>query len=404
MLTASLVLAVAMAGPDIAPDAKATIDRVVTYYKGIPGASASMQLKAPMPGMPGMTTKYTAVKPNQFTMQQQMGPGMGDLQIVSNGKTAWSCIAAENIYSEQAAPKTLMEVEKLAPMSGLPEFFFPLLSADPAKNLFKDMGKVSSGGTKTINGKTYDVLVLTPKAGGLIPTEISIEMIFAQSKTPWLHTVYFKVPAELAGGQPMTLEMQLSDWKPLKAGEGNFAFKAPDGAEKVDDLFQHLMAEAPDPPGDEAIKEMQGKPAPDFSLEDLDGNTVTLASLRGKTVILDFFATWCGPCKAGMPVLIDIAKARASDDVELWVIDVNEPKETITSFLESNRWDINVLLMGDSDVGSKYNVGGIPHTVVIGPDGTIQLIEVGFMGREHTEKVINEAIDKARTGKVADAA
>jgi hypothetical protein len=69
--------------------------------------------------------------------------------------------------------------------------------------------------------------------------------------------------------------------------------------------------------------------------------------------------------------------------------------------LKKSGWSLNVLLAGDSKISKAYGVGGIPHTVVIGPDGIVQLIEVGFMGKEHTEKAINGAIDKAIGKKVA---
>ena len=138
-----------------------------------------------------------------------------------------------------------------------------------------------------------------------------------------------------------------------------------------------------------------GKPAPAFELKDTEGSTVSLESLKGKTVILDFFATWCGPCRKGMPVLMDIAEQRADEGVVLYAIDLDEPADKIKSFLEKQGWNLNVLMTGDSKVADEYMVGGIPHTVIVAPDGSLQFIEIGFRGKEHAEQQINQAIDKA---------
>jgi len=265
------------------------------------------------------------------------------------------------------------------------------------------MGSVTSGGIKTIDGVTYDVISMTPAEDNemLLPG-ITIDLAVAQGKQAWLHSATMTMVDPEGVQPPMTIVMAMQDWKVLKAGEANFTFKPTPDDEKVEDVFQVLFADQGGP-DDSALKAMEGKPAPDFSLTDIDGKTVSLASLKGKTVILDFFATWCGPCKQGMPVLMDIAKARSGDGVVLYAVDVDEPADKIRSFLTKKGWSLNVLLAGKSKISKAYNVGGIPHTVVIGPDGVIRLIEVGFMGRSHSDKTINAAIDEAIGKKVVTA-
>ena len=407
MLAATLVLAATFGAPTIANDAKPTIDRMFTFYKALPGASVKMAMKLPFPGAPDQVTAYTAIKPNQFTLFTDLTMmDAGELKVISDGTTAWISASNEHAYSEQPAPKTFADLHEVLPMgfAGPIDFFFALMSPDQNKAMFGMMDDVTSGGTKTIDDKTYDVIRMTPGQSEemMLPPGMTIDLNITQGKQAWLHSATMTMVDPAGQQPPMTLVLSMQDWKVLKAGEGNFVFKPAADDKKVDDVFEMLFA-GQEGPDDSALKDMEGQPAPEFSLTDIDGATVSLASLKGKTVILDFFATWCGPCKQGMPVLMDIAKARSNDGVVLFAVDVDEPADKIKSFLTKKGWSLNVLLAGKSKIGKAYKVNGIPHTVVIGPDGVVQMVEVGFMGRAHTEKAINGAIDKAIGKKVVTA-
>lgn len=408
MLATTLVLTTALGAPDIAPDAQPVLDRMFNYYKGLAGASATMSVRLPFPGAPEQKTTYSAIKPNKFKVVADLSMmDAGKVTMVSNGTHMWTVSEKEKVWSEDDAPKSFdaLGQEALGGMSGPVDTFFDLLTPDPAKSMLGDMKTVTFGGTKSIDDVTYDIVSMTPDPAKsmMLPEGVTIDLAITRGKTPWLHnaTLTFVDPA---GNQPpMTVTLKMGDWKVVKAGSEQFAFAPADDDKKVGDVFEELFAGGPDVPPEEQFEKMTGKPAPEFSLKDIDGNTVTLASLRGKTVILDFFATWCGPCKMGMPVLMDIAKARADDGVVLYVIDLDEPVDKLKEFLANKKWDLNMLMSGDSKVAQAYKVGGIPHTVVIGPKGNIHLIEVGFMGKEHTEKVINGAIDAALGKTVASA-
>jgi peroxiredoxin len=90
---------------------------------------------------------------------------------------------------------------------------------------------------------------------------------------------------------------------------------------------------------------------------------------------------------------MEIARERAADGVVLWTVDLREKPKIVKAFIEKSKWDLNVLLDPQGDVASKYGVRGIPHTVLIGPDGNVLLVEVGFMGEEHSMKLFNDAIN-----------
>jgi peroxiredoxin len=123
-----------------------------------------------------------------------------------------------------------------------------------------------------------------------------------------------------------------------------------------------------------------GRTAPDFVLQTLDGSKlVRLADMRGRNVVvLDFFATWCGPCRASMPELIEMAEQFKPDGMVLFAVNQQEGREKVSRMLQRmGNPQVNVLLDSDGRVGDSYGVDSIPRTVVIGRDGIIKAAYTG---------------------------
>lgn len=141
------------------------------------------------------------------------------------------------------------------------------------------------------------------------------------------------------------------------------------------------------------LKVAVGAAAPAFALKDIDGREVTLASLKGRVVLLDFWATWCGPCKAAMPAIQKIHEVYADRPVTVLGVDVWERKQDAgPTYFREKGFTYGCLLEGEQLAGA-YGVTAIPTLVVIDKSGQVGLIETGF-GPEG-EKTLRAAIDAA---------
>jgi peroxiredoxin len=123
----------------------------------------------------------------------------------------------------------------------------------------------------------------------------------------------------------------------------------------------------------------QGFLAPDFSLPDLAGQSVTLSDLRGQVVVLNIWATWCPPCRAEMPALQAVYADYAGRDLLVLAVNstVQDDPAAIAPFLAENGLTFPVLLDGDGTVTGAYQVRSLPTTFFIGRDGVIREVVVG---------------------------
>lgn len=133
-------------------------------------------------------------------------------------------------------------------------------------------------------------------------------------------------------------------------------------------------------------------PAVTFELEDLNGNLVSLSSLRGKVVFLNFWATWCSPCRAEMPSMEKLYNKFASRDFQIVAVDLQENKKQVSKFVADNGLTFKILLDKTGNVGAKYGARSIPTTYIIDKDGSVLARTLG--GREWDTSDVFDLFEK----------
>src|SRR3989304_5771432 len=133
-----------------------------------------------------------------------------------------------------------------------------------------------------------------------------------------------------------------------------------------------------------------GPPAPDFTLTSLDGKKVSLADYRGKVVLLNFFATWCPPCRAEMPDLEATYKELKSQGFEVVAVDLQEDQNTVSGYAKSLGLSFTIVLDRGADVFGQYRITGLPTSYFIDRDGVVREFIIGGMNK----KMIQQKVEK----------
>jgi thiol-disulfide isomerase/thioredoxin len=157
-------------------------------------------------------------------------------------------------------------------------------------------------------------------------------------------------------------------------------------------FFGFHMARRPGPEAPAILS--KSTPAPDFTLESLDGQNMRLSDFRGKAVLLNFWATWCGPCKIEMPWFVDLQKEYGPQGLQIVGVAMDDSsKEDIAKFAKEMGVNYPVLL-GKEAVGDEYGgVPALPETFFIGRDGKIVDKIIGLKGKGEIEDSIKKALD-----------
>ncbi len=352
-----------------------------------------------------VTQHLQAERPDKLAFMLESGPGGGEL--VSDGAEVTIFFKTMGKYLVQPVPEDQRTWDKLltnplaaAVLNGgnAAVITGAMLADDPAAKLLENVSSATYGGeVKLGDVQCHLIKVASEESDWQLWIEAGDKPIVRQF-VPDLSKAFAKM-AKGPQGNPafanlkVESNVQYSDWQenPQFAADA-FAFKAPDGAVRIEDLSELRGG------GPEAPHPLLAKPAPGIKLDLLGGGKLDLAALKDKNVvILDFWATWCGPCQRAMPVIEKVAAEYKEKGVLLYAVNIQETPEDIQKFIDDSGLKLPIALDKEGEVARAYQANAIPQTVLVGKDGTVQAVHVGLL--PNLEAQLKKELDTLVAGK-----
>lgn len=138
-------------------------------------------------------------------------------------------------------------------------------------------------------------------------------------------------------------------------------------------------------------KSLGGKTAPELKVSTLDGRSVALSELKGKTVLLDFWTTWCPPCRADAPVIDKLYRKYGGKSLEVLSLSVNEARDVVEKYLKEHPHAYPTALSAENDLPRPYQIGVFPTYIVIAEDGTLASATQGSQGWGELKGMLKKA-------------
>ncbi len=404
-ITGALAAGADAGKPRIDAKGDAVLRAFCAYVQGLPRFTCDVTLimKTESEGMRQeieTTYGFATEKPNKLALRYRKG--MVGNTLVSDGTTLYTCLGMVNRYEAKPAPRTLDDLFQAMPVAGNMLFLDNLLRKDVYGAIMEGVTQMDSAGRETVDGVECDRLAFKQDdfdwdlwiTTGDAPTVVKVRTDVSKSMAA--------MRADMPGMKSarMTVENRFEKWTaPAELPAEAFAFTPPEGAKKVASLLEGMDEEENEGEEADPSKALVGQKAPAFSLETLDGGKVAFpdAKLTNSVVVLDFWATWCGPCRKAMPVMVKVTDAYKDKGVVFYAVNQQEQAEGIRGFLKKLDMTCNVALDVDGEVGNLYKVRGIPQTVIIGKDGKVASVHVGLI--PDLEAKLKQELDALVEGK-----
>lgn len=340
--------------------------------------SGSYSLKIEGPAQGGAESSsfsgvYQASNRFRHEVKDQMVLGCTGRKLYAYSYTSGAYIQADAPAGKLSVRDWPREVGEILPMQ---DPALALAAAeDPVAWLSEFGEEIGVGAAQQIEGKSYPVL-------RVVLRKYKNEMLLVLD--PQTHLIRrmmvdLKPVLGAQGRGDLTAARYTVDYARCQVDgavkEEVFAWGPPAGAKDLALAAARAKEMAAD--GESAASALVGQAAPDFTLEDLEGQRVSLAKLKGSVVVLDFWASWCGPCVAALPRLDKIRQEYAGRGLKVYAVNLKEGRDQARKFMSDKNLRLPVLLDVEGAVAKLYGVEGIPTTVIIGKDGVVKKVVVG---------------------------
>lgn len=391
----------------IAPEAREVVERMTKFLGGrksfalrqVSSTTVSDEAAKKLAGT--MTHAVRVERPNRLAVVLT-GDQPGSGSVTSDGQSLVIHQKQKDAdrYESSPAPAALPDLvdnpylRTLLAVGGADVVTKALLGEDPATALLEGVQELSVAGAEEIDGRPCTHLVAKTESGNWDLWVATGDEPVPVKFVPAIGQLFF-------GGKNVDLSstVMFDQWRFDPSFEtADFAFVPEEGWEKVESLSgfaeqarRERLAARP------SLHPTVGFPGMPVSLVGADGSRFDPAMQKDKIVVLDFWASWCGPCRASLPVVVQVCKEYADKGIVFCAVNVKEDAETIRKFLAEEPIDATVAMDTDGAVSAAYRVDGIPHTVVIGRDGVVQAVHVG--ANEGMEAKLRKQLDALLEGK-----
>ncbi len=289
----------------------------------------------------------------------------GNIQVFRNGDVLTIYSEKEKKYIDRKAPENV----KLFMLLGAPDILDRVIFGDTD---FINSLTIKEENTDKADGKEKSFQVQ-------LDTGDEFKVWLSMNDEPRIVRVQTELrESDFSSGG--TMDIYFNNWKINSVtDESVFKFSPPPGVSKVEPKKEVML----------------GKKAPDFTLSTLDGKKISLKDYEGKkVVVIDFWATWCGPCRMAMPILQEVYDELKDKDVVFLAVNVGEEKSKVENYIKKINYPIPVLLDTEGRTATAYNVQSIPRLVIIGKDGIVKGGHTGVSGnmKEELKKEILEIL------------
>jgi thiol-disulfide isomerase/thioredoxin len=423
LVLAVFVAVVTPASPaaDVSPEARTLLDASAKAYRGLANYAdhGAIQLKVlAKTGQPATTrtvaSKVALSRPNKVAIDA------GIVRVGSDGKLVRTTIPPLAMYRDTPAPARLTLADFADGPLGALQFSGPqgrplhvilgfLFADDPVKEFLADAKSVTAVVGMKLDGKANDMIVYEPQVGPglniwIDPTSKLITRIAVLVRPK--NTADRLVPGS-------SLEVESLTWSAGVIETGSLPASTFELTKPGD--YKEIAALAKDVAKKKAEHELIGQPAPDFTLNVLDGpgkmRRVTNADLVGKVVLIDFWATWCGPCLVELPDVAAMVAEYAKDKKPVVVValsidesedgDATEVRKLVEKTMDAKGLKLDVPPVGivaldpSQAIARIYKANAIPQLVLIDAKGVVRHVHIGVTEREQLTEEVDAVVAEA---------